>query len=117
MAFLRIEVSGLAEAQARLEPAVVKRALQVAMREIGARALPLWRNATPRRTGRLRWAEHVVPHPTSEFGLQFRVREGGFYYGPVNARRGMTDALLAYLGSGEVLAIIERHLAAALGGE
>ena len=114
MAFLQVNISGLAAAEAALSPERIEAALSAAMAEIGQRGVARWRTATPRRTGRLRRSEHAERY--GPLHLQFRVTGRGFYYGPVNARHGMTDALSSYLGSNEVQSIFARHLAAALGG-
>lgn len=110
-----IQVSGLKEAIATLAPGRLERALRAAAAEIAPLALNVWRQATPYRTGRLRGT--LAVQPVAE-GLRFFVGRSGFYYGPKNAQLGgrITKALTQYLGSREVQAIIERHLAAAFGG-
>ena len=116
MARLSVNVTGLDEVIDRLDPANIDRALKRSFREIGKRALKVWRTATPRRTGRLRKALFVRPIPE---GLSFRVRGEGFYYGPVNHRRGgrPTEALRKALTDPAVNGIFEKHLRAELEGE
>ena len=84
-AAITIEVSGLTEAIDSLDPAKLDGALRAAAAEIAPRALAIWRNATPFRTGRLRSSLAVVPTPD---GLRFFVRPPGFYYAPANAHLG-----------------------------
>ena len=116
MARLSVNVSGLDEVIGRLDPANIERALKKAYREIGKRALKVWRSNTPRRTGRLRKALFVRP---IQEGLSFRVRGEGFYYGPVNHRLGgrPTEALRKALTDPAVDRIFERHLREELEGK
>ena len=116
MARLSVNVSGLDEVIGRLDPANIERALKKAYREIGRRALKVWRTSTPRRTGVLRKSLFVRQIPE---GLSFRVRARGFYYAPANHRLGgrMTHALRKSLTDPAVDRIFERHLREELEGK